>query len=202
MNSGFLFYGDLNCPFCYAQNERLLDLNAYPGVEWRGVRHAPAIPIPSSRPPSQPERDELVREVGQVRQREPSLRLILPSARPNSEPGTLLVAAAIRVDAARAATLRNLLYRALWAHGRDISDASVLDELRREAELPRLTITSIERRVAEAWQHEWEAGDFDRRIPTMVSPRGAHLIGLSERRRVETFLKSGVFSSESDDACR
>src|SRR4051812_17873482 len=89
MSSGFLYYGDLNCPFCYAQNERLLDLGAYPGVEWRGIRHDPKLPIPSSRL-SQPQQDELAREVGQVREREPSLRIIIPTARPNSEPGTLL----------------------------------------------------------------------------------------------------------------
>jgi hypothetical protein len=200
MTSGYLFYGDLNCPFCYAQNERLHDLDVHATVEWRGIRHTPRVAIPPS--PTAAELEELEGEVKRLVAREPDLRIVTPPARPNSEPATLLVAAAIRADPVRAATLRTMLYRALWVFSRDISDLHVLEEFRRAAGLPRLCVGTAERWMADAWQREWEHGDFDRRLPSMVSPRGARLLGLSERRRVEAFLKSGLLSSESDDACR
>jgi len=202
MSSAYLFYGDLNCPFCYAQNERLRELGVEFTVEWRGVRHAPTLKIPPA-PLSHTEHEAIVYEVKRVREREPGLRISTPILRPNSEPATLLLAAATRADPRQAVVFRTLLYRALWVYGRDISEARVLDELRREAALPELEVTSMVRLVADAWQREWETGAFDRSIPALQSPRGGRLLGLSERRRVEAFLKSGIISSESaDDECR
>jgi len=195
----YLFYGDLNCPFCHAQNERIMELGAEGKVEWRGVRHMPDLPIPARN--SAPEREEMHREVVSLRKREPGLSLSIPPARPNTERATLYVATARRIDRRAAETLKTLLYRALWLHGRDLSDTTTLEELRRVAGLPDLCPGDPERKLVEQWQTEWEQGGFDRRIPVMVSPRGARLLGLGERGRVEVFLRSGMLSAAGGGYC-
>jgi predicted DsbA family dithiol-disulfide isomerase len=196
----YRLYADLNCPFCYAQNERLHDLRSQAMVQWRGVRHAPAIPIPPATP-SPAEQQELDHEVARVREREPLLSIVTPVIRPNSELATFLIAAATRVDPERAVLLRTLLYRALWLRSQDISNARVLASLQEAAGLPQLAVTPKDRELADSWQSEWEGGPFDRRIPSLQSPAGAVLLGLSERRRVQVFLKSGMLSSQGDDSC-
>ena len=198
-NAPYLFYGDLNCPFCHAQNERLLDLGAERRVEWRGVRHMPNLPVPAKN--TTPEREELQREVLSVRQREPVVSISTPPARPNTERATLLVAAARRHDPARAEALKTLLYRALCVHARDISETTVLDELRRVAGLPELIVGEADKKTLESWQKEWEQGAFDRRIPVIVSPRGARLLGMGERGRLEVFLRAGILNADGAGHC-
>jgi 2-hydroxychromene-2-carboxylate isomerase len=195
----YIFYGDLNCPFCHAQNERLVELCPEGKIEWRGVRRMPDLPVPARN--SAPEREEMLREVVTLRKREPGLSVSVPPARPNTERATLLVAAARKVDLRGAETLKTLLYRALWLHGRDISDTATLDELRRVASLPEIVVGDAERKLLGQWQKEWEEGGFDRRIPVIVSPRGARLLGLSERGRVEVFLRSGLLNAEGGGYC-
>lgn len=197
--SPYLFYGDLNCPYCYAQNERLLELDAERKVEWRGVRHMPHLPVPARN--TAPEREELSREVNSVRKRDEVLSISLPPARPNTDRATCLIAAARRVDRGKAETLKTLVYRALWLHARDISDMAVLDDLRRVAGLPEVVVTDADRKVVDAWQVEWEQGAFERRIPAIVSPRGGRLLGLGERGRLEVFLRSGILSAEGRGHC-
>lgn len=41
-----ILYSDFNCPFCYALEERLVGLHLAAFVEWRGVQHAPEMPVP------------------------------------------------------------------------------------------------------------------------------------------------------------
>lgn len=195
----YVFYGDLNCPYCHAQNERIIELGAERKVEWRGVRHMPQLPIPARN--TAPERDELQREVLSVRKREAAVGISVPPARPNTDRATALVAAARRVDRGRAEALKTLLYRALWLHGRDISDQAVLDELRRVAGFSDLVVTEADRKLVDTWQTEWEQGGFDRRIPVIVSPRGGRLLGLGERGRVEVFLRSGILNAEGGGFC-
>ncbi len=195
----YLFYGDLNCPFCHAQNERLLELGADRKVEWRGVRHMPLLPVPARNTTA--EREEMQREVVSVRQRDPLVSISNPPARPNTERATLLVAAARRHDPGRAESLKTLLYRALWLYARDISEQAVLDELCRVAGLPEVVVGDQDKRTVESWQKEWEQGAFDRRIPVIVSPRGARLLGLGERGRVEVFLRSGILNADGAGHC-
>lgn len=195
----YLFYGDLNCPYCHAQNERILELDAERNVEWRGIRHMPHLPVPARN--TAPEREELSREVHSVRRRDEVLSISIPPARPNTERATCLIAAARRVHRGKAETLKTLVYRALWLHARDISDQAVLDELARVAGLPDVTVTEADRKLVDAWQIEWEQGGFERRIPVLVSPRGGRLLGLGERGRLEVFLRSGILSADGKGYC-
>lgn len=195
----YVFYADLNCPFCHTQNELIIELGAEHKVEWRGIQHMPHLPIPASN--TAPEREELQREVVAVRKREAGVGISVPSVRPNTARATVLIAAARRVDPTRAPALKTLVYRALWLHNRDISDAGVLDELRRVAGYSELAIENADRKLVETWQTEWEQGDFGRRIPVLVSPRGGRMLGLGERGRLEVFLRSGILSAEGGGHC-
>jgi len=163
------------------------------------VSHKPHLPVPARNTRS--EREELEREVQSVRRRESVVTISVPQARPNTERATHLVAAARRVDRGRAESLKTLLYRALWIHARDISDRAVLDDLRKVAGLPDVIVSEIDRKSVDAWQQEWEQGGFERRIPVLVSPRGAKLVGMGERGRLEVFLRSGIMSAEGGGHC-
>lgn len=195
----YIFYGDFNCPYCHAQNERIVECGAERDVEWRGVRHMPHLPIPARNTTS--EREELHREVVSVRQRETAVSIHMPTARPNTSRATIMIAAARRVDRTRAETLKTLVYRALWLHGRDISDLGILDELRRVVGYPDLFFDAGDRKLVEDWQTEWEQGGFERRIPVIVSPRGGRMLGLGERNRVTVFLRSGILNAEGGGHC-
>jgi predicted DsbA family dithiol-disulfide isomerase len=91
--SKFIIYADFNCPFCYALNERLHELNREDQVEFRAVQHAPSI---SSDQSSFDVLSELSTEVAEVRRRAPSTRINVPMFRPNSGPASRLVEAVAR----------------------------------------------------------------------------------------------------------
>ena len=46
MNQPFTLFSDFNCPFCYALHERLHRLQLLDHCAWKGVQHAPYLPIP------------------------------------------------------------------------------------------------------------------------------------------------------------
>ncbi len=191
------FYGDLNCPYCFAQHERIVELGFSAEIEWRGVVHMPDLPIP---PKLGPRETEMLRcEVESVRARMPSLVIRLPNIRPNSRPATLLLAAAAQIAPECALNLRMLLYRALWRDDRDISDPIVLGRLVREAGCPSISATREDELLQQRWQEQWE--QTERRIPSIQSPHGAWLLGLADDKRLTVFLKSGRLSSLSEDAC-
>src|SRR5262245_10791132 len=76
-------YGDLNCPFCYALEERLVTRQVQPHCEWRLVEHAPLLPHePAEAKPT--ELGELVRELEDLSERAPEVVIGPPKFRPNS----------------------------------------------------------------------------------------------------------------------
>ena len=60
----FTVYADFNCPFCYALNERLRELNLEQRIDFRPIQHAPAI---LGKQVGFEELRELTREVAEVR---------------------------------------------------------------------------------------------------------------------------------------
>ncbi|HZU18157.1 MAG TPA: DsbA family protein [Candidatus Dormibacteraeota bacterium] len=126
-----VLFADFNCPYSYALHERLRAMGAE--VEWRGVEHAPGLPVPAA-PPS--DRAGFEREVAEVRALAEEVPLRAPARLPASSLALALAARAADLDPARAADLRSRVFRALWVEGRDISDPAVLRELARAAGLP------------------------------------------------------------------
>ncbi len=194
----FVFYGDLNCPFCFAQHERLHSLGAHKEVRWHGIQHMPDLPVPIR--PDDEVRRTLAGEVEEVSRRLPDLPITGPLDRPNSGPATRAVAEASLVDEQAAARLATELYRALWVHARDISNPNVIVEISKRLDCS-VAHTSEGGRLVRAWQQEWEQAEFERRIPAIKSPRGERLLGLSDERVVKAFLASGSLSSDWPGTC-
>lgn len=184
----YTVYADINCPFCFALNERFSALGLATDVDWRPVQHAPD--IASSRY-SFESLSELTAEVMEVRRRVPSLNIVTPPFRPNTALASGLIAEAARIAPDRATRLRTLVYEALWQSGQDISDPGIACRLADEAGLDGLVISEDSRRRLAAWQQEWEAGGFDRNIPVTLSSGGNSLIGLPALAEQNRFFLQG-----------
>jgi predicted DsbA family dithiol-disulfide isomerase len=192
-------YGDLNCPFCYALEERLAARSVEHQVEWRLVEHAPELPVePSGAQPGQLE--ELGRELEALVERAPDVRIRRPPFRPSSGRAIRAVAEACEIDPPRAWLLRLSLFRALWRDGRNIADPQVIDALVERAGLPPLRGTTEAVETAARWTREWREARYER-IPVMVSDVDTTLLGLVPVRQLELFLASGLFSGRSELVC-
>lgn len=195
-NVPFLFYGDLNCPFCYALNEQLHQLELESQVSWRGIQH-----LLTAEQWARHTRSDLIDEVERVRERVPRTQIQVPPARPNTELATLTLAGLQREQPDLAPAVRRRLYRALWVEGEDLSSARVIGGIMRELGVSLKRPDAAARQLAAQWQREWEGGGFERRIPVLVAPGGARSIGLDESRRTAAFLRAGLLSSDSGDTC-
>jgi hypothetical protein len=199
MGSGreHVYYADLNCPFCYALDERIHQLGLTGSALWRGVQH---LVTPEQWRTESSER--MAEEVARVRKHAPELAINVPPRRPPTGLAITTLAEIDLSDRTAGAQLRRLLYAALWVEGRDISSPRVIDQACRSLGFEAPKPSSNARSLVQRWQREWEGGDFDRCIPVLVAPSGARSVGLEESRRVAAFLKAGLLSSENDDRCR
>ena len=199
----FVVYGDFNCPFCYAQQHRLRQLNLLECTEWRLIQHAPQA---SSSQSSLHDLAELTSEVTQLRRRAPDIPIQIPRFRPNSGLANELYMAARKLNPKQAIEFRSLIYSALWQQGKDISRSAVLQQLWKEAGLPKYDPASQTEQEAVTsalteWQQQWEAGDFDRRIPSMVDAQGERLLGLPTISRLANYMKGQGTEEDADMTC-
>jgi predicted DsbA family dithiol-disulfide isomerase len=184
-----VLYSDFNCPFCYALHERLHDYGALERVEWRGVQHAPHLPIPMARW-NGPLLGELRQEVAMVNRLAPMLPIVLPPGKPNTGPAIRLAARALTTDSARGNELVRRLYWLFWRESRDISDEAVLSETLSSIGLKEPTLLEQDSETAlvmEGWTNQWhntgQAG-----VPLLERPDGALLVGLSQEAHLRRFL--------------
>jgi diguanylate cyclase (GGDEF)-like protein len=183
----FVVYADFNCPFCYALNERLDELNGSYPIEWRPIQHMPSIDGLMLAPVTQA---QLASEVFTVRHRAPDVPISLPPVWSNSRRATEAYVAASAIDGERAALLRRDIYRALWKDGRDIADPAVIAELLHTNGFDDDVDADIDARLALGeWQRLWEEGPYDERIPTITSDEGRTLLGLSSPNEIEAFFR-------------
>lgn len=192
-------YGDLNCPFCYALEERLTRRDVDIHIEWRLVEHAPelAAVVADS---TEDEQTELESELEALLVRAPDVAIRKPPFRPQSGPAIRAVLAARTIDPLAADRLRLALYRGLWQSGRNIADAGVIADIAREVGIHEALEGSTFDAQAQAWTAEWRASQANR-IPCLISTADAKLLGLSSVERLDLFLRSGLFGSQTDDAC-
>lgn len=185
-------YGDFNCPYCFALNERLESMGLSAAVNWLLVEHAPDLYKHSF---SDIDKQELIQEVNDVHARAPNVELNLPVTRPNSRQASLLFATVLRTYPAAAIKVRTAIYRALWQQGQDISDPEVLTPLLLSIGLPRITIDPGTQTGAQkdlqAWHSAWQQGQFARNIPSMESSRGFKLLGFPNSEQLTQFIEQG-----------
>jgi predicted DsbA family dithiol-disulfide isomerase len=180
-------FTDLNCPFCYATEQRLEQLGVSDKIAWRGVEHEPELPVPMAL--DDPEiAAELAEEVRSVRSRAPEVAIAVPPGKANTAAGLLAAAAALRIDPRRGARFREAVYRAFWRDGRDVSDQAVLDELARDQGLPALRTRPEDAVSVASWRLEWERSPL-RGVPLLVRDDGEMLYGLKEVETLQRFVR-------------
>ncbi len=193
-----IFYGDLNCPFCYAQNERLLANGGGYLLEWRGVNHMPALPVPMQ-PTSMD--GSLETEICSLRERAPEVPISDHNARPHTALATLCIAEARWRDPVGARLFKDAIYRAFWRDGRDISTLKVLGELARSVGMAEPSDPNAFQSIVNRWHEEWESGPFDRRLPAMRSRSGGLMLGMGTRQELSNFLWTRAEVRNPNDAC-
>jgi len=192
--SKFVIYADFNCPFCYALNERLHELNREDQVEFRAVQHAPSV---SSEQTSFDVLSELSAEVAEVRRKAPSTQINVPMFRPNSSPASRLVNAVAQDYPRKAIQLRRLIFRTLWIDGADISKPDLLDDLLKDLDIDPPAAAALEDDKLSVWQSEWDDNpEFDHNIPIVISDRGETVIGFPLEPELDAFLNSGSLISD------
>lgn len=192
-------FGDLNCPFCYVLEERLTTRTLEAQIEWRLVEHAPELPR-TREDATEDEQRELAQELEALVTRAPDVEIRRPSFRPRSGPAIRTVIAASHIDPQAADRLRLALFRALWLEGRNIADETVLAELASACGFREPLDAAAYAAAAAGWTAQWRAAELNR-IPCLISGSDAKLLGLSTTSRLDLFLRSGLFGSQSDDAC-
>lgn len=194
-----IVYGDLNCPFCYALEERLVARKVQRQIDWRLVEHAPELPLEPEQAQDE-QLDMLAQELQSLAGRAPDVVVGQPTFRPNSGLAIRAIAEATSIDLRRAWTLRLLLFRALWREGQNIADPGVVAAQVQHAGLPPMRATPEATATALRWTHEWREARFER-IPVMISDAGTKLLGLVPPKRLDLFLGTALFSASSELVC-
>jgi predicted DsbA family dithiol-disulfide isomerase len=183
---GLRLFTDLNCPFCYATEQRLERLGVSQEIEWLGVEHEPDLLVPMTI--DDPEiAGELAEEVASVQARAPEVPITVPPGKPNTNAGLLAAATALRLDPVRGAAFRHAMYRAYWQDGLDVSDRAVIDELARASDLPPLETQQEDTVAVATWRLEWERSPL-RGVPLLVRDDGETVYGLAELETLERFV--------------
>lgn len=185
----FALYSDFNCPFCYAMHERLYTYGVMGRVEWRGVQHAPHLPIPMARWNGRL-LEELRHEVAMVRRLAPMLPISVPEGKPNTRPAIQLAARVLARNVVQGSELVRRLYWLFWRDGQDISDVGVLNEARASLGLDSQGVIEKDEATAlipDGWDHFWrstgQAG-----VPLLERTDGTLLVGLARESDLDRFL--------------
>ena len=192
-----IVYSDLNCPFCFALNERLIKLNKVNTIIWRGVEHAPNI---GSGHMTMDEENELTQELQELARRATDISVSQPPKRSNSRLATMTIAQVSKQDPDAASELRNLCFRSLWKEKQDINNEDVLHELLKKLGIKSIIIEPDTLLEVASWTAYWRKKEYNR-IPVIVSPTGAELLGLTPIHELEAFLSSGFTGRDTPLVC-
>ncbi|WP_295900901.1 DsbA family protein [uncultured Bdellovibrio sp.] len=179
-------YSDLNCPFCYALEERLVALHLNSLVEWRGVQHSQGLSVPMEIANYSLSR-ALEREVLQVREVAPEIEISFPLGKPNTLRAIQYVIAAQKKDAMLALVYRHTLGREFWVNGEDISNEKLLIDLARDLGMPDLRVDTASESLADVWQREWELLGTGS-VPTLQREDGEVAVGLMSIEDLKKFF--------------
>lgn len=190
---------DINCPFCFCQTDRVVRLEVEASVVWRGIEHAPELPVPATR--DHPLVDDIDDELRKLAAREENFAIRDPRIRPNTRSANAWLVAMGRSYPQKQWAAVHALGVALWREGLDVSRADVRRGVAEKLGLDDVEPT--EEDVATAARHTatWTEGPFERRLPSARSPHGAVLLGLNNEERFRLFVQSGLFSGRRGESC-
>ena len=182
-----VLFTDLNCPFCYATEQRLEALGVQDLVAWRGVEHEPDLPVPMLTGDEELSA-ELADEVAQVRSRAPEVEIAQPAGKSNTAFALEFAAAADRIDPVRGPEVRHAIYSAFWADGQDISSPEVLAEIGREHGLSAIEVRPEDKLRVTSWRLDWERSPL-RGVPLLARSDGEVLYGLKDLATLAAFVR-------------
>lgn len=180
--SRFILYSDFNCPFCYAMHERLQELALMDRIEWRGVQHAPHLPVPMTAWRGRL-RAELEHEVAVVQRLSPQLPISRPPGKPNTRAAIERAAAMLSQNHFLGMEFIRRVYRAFWCEGRDLSDPALLQTLLAGESDPLSTLSAGHRATRERWEEAWQATEQGG-VPLIVAPDEQMLVGYVPARDI------------------
>lgn len=191
-------YADINCPFCFAQHERLYDAGLVDDVEWCYVEHAPELDSAAN---SVDQLDLLAEEYRLLSLRSHDLHTQKPDFCVNSRLAvlSLMTVAESHPDLVKA--YRRALYYAYWREGKDISDPKVLADIQHEVGLEQVEVSSEAEEKQERYQRQWAYGGLDGRIPAMQDHSGRVLLGLQHVINIKNFVDGADENEQGDLAC-
>lgn len=193
-------YGDLNCPFCYVMCHRIAELGGEARVEWRGVDHMPELAAPGA-VVSEDEQAALDAELARIRELNCEVKVARPPARPSTSLALRWLNAVERAAPHLTEELLRNFFNAIWVERRDLATESVVRDVVVDTGITNVEPSPEDVSTVARHTEEWRRGPYSGRIPSMIAASGSTLLGLAPRPRVTTFLRSGLFSSATDDSC-
>ena len=118
-------------------------------VDWRAIEHAPKFTFDTNDYQMQ---SELTHEVTKARTLAPDVTIMVPPARPNSHLASELTTEIHKIHPEKSNDLRSLIYRALWIDGKDVGQQYILEEILREARIPKPQISLSSADKIHQWQ--------------------------------------------------
>jgi len=168
-------------------------------VRWVGVEHMPDLPLDG--PHSEDLQMGLQNEVKQVNIRAPELCIQLPTLRPNSRLALAALAAVEDDYPEKSATLRTQLFRALWLSDGPTFTTLHLDTLLGTLQLPSTAELTLPFGLVQKQTTFWRTQKIDR-IPALISATGQSHLGLGTFDSIQRFMRSALFSTQSDAGCQ
>lgn len=178
-------YSDFNCPFCFAQSQRIRQLALQQKIQWCFIEHAHNL---NSTISSQSDLQNLSNEFDLVRQRAPEILVNKPEFCVNTR---LAILSYISISLSHPQLCMNYLtaiYQAYWQLGKDISDKVVLRRILQGLGVDEFDFNSKAESIQNQWQQEWLKGGFDERIPVMSSAKDRLLLGLQHIDNIDNFV--------------
>ena len=186
----YTVYSDFTSAECYGLNEQLVTLGVSGNVQWRGVQHEPALPLPM-RMLDRRALDRIEDEITEVRRRVDGVVMHLPRGKPNTLKAIVAVASVMRQQPARAAVFRDALYRAYWRDGVDLSVMAELQHVADLAAVPRFV--ELDHPDAEEMVENWDLDWATERlggVPRVIRGDGKILWGLKPLPEATTFFRA------------
>ena len=180
-------YSDFNCPFCFVQHSRIMQLGLESNVEWRFIEHAPNL---SSSVHNHQAMQALDVEFSLIQQRAPDVSINKPEFCVNTR---LAILSFISIQISHphiAYAYLSKLYEAYWQQGKDISDTIVLRGILSHFDINDLDFHDHAEELQNLWQQHWRCGDFNERIPVISSSKNRLLLGLQHVDNIHNFCSN------------
>jgi predicted DsbA family dithiol-disulfide isomerase/anti-sigma regulatory factor (Ser/Thr protein kinase) len=186
MPSRIQVFADLQCPFCYVLSEWLEEGNLGHLVRWKGVELHPGVsPEDGSSSEIHQKLDQKLERLHRI---SPSITIKKPETISNTKRAMAALERIRQREPWRGPEARQLLYRAIWQDGRDVTEWSAIRQILEDFHLDELDDTSTELKSVDASTQEWRTRGEDR-IPMLVPENQQSLWhGLGERSELMRYI--------------